>query len=120
MIVELGDPDRGPLVAESFHEQTNDELTEKEAKQVEADDQAIQIILMGSDLGEQEKKKNLFNEWERFKSTKGESIESCYHCFSKLMNDYARNKHIPEPIASNLKFLNNLQPEWKRHVTIVP
>ncbi|GKD11439.1 hypothetical protein Tco_1191124 [Tanacetum coccineum] len=120
----------------------------KEAKQVEADDQAIQIILMGlpedvyaavdscqttretwlrvqqmmkgSDLGEQEKKKILFNEWERFKSTKGESIESCYHCFSKLMNDYARNKHIPEPIASNLKFLNNLQPEWKRHVTIVP
>nr|GEZ91571.1 hypothetical protein [Tanacetum cinerariifolium] len=24
-----------------------------------------------------------------------------------------------ENIASNLKFLNNLQPEWKRHVTIV-
>nr|GFC51586.1 hypothetical protein [Tanacetum cinerariifolium] len=25
----------------------------------------------------------------------------------------------PEKIASNLKFLNNLQPEWIRHVTIV-
>nr|GEY12272.1 hypothetical protein [Tanacetum cinerariifolium] len=25
----------------------------------------------------------------------------------------------PEKIASNLKFLNNLQPEWSRHVTIV-
>nr|GFD17053.1 Gag-Pol polyprotein [Tanacetum cinerariifolium] len=24
-----------------------------------------------------------------------------------------------EKIASNLKFLNNLQPEWSRHVTIV-
>ncbi|GKD14758.1 hypothetical protein Tco_1199165 [Tanacetum coccineum] len=35
------------------------------------------------------------------------------------MNDFKRNKHFPEKIASNLKFLNNLQPEWRRHVTIV-
>ncbi|GKG31432.1 hypothetical protein Tco_0426382, partial [Tanacetum coccineum] len=35
------------------------------------------------------------------------------------MNDFKRNKHFPEKIASNLKFLNNLQPEWKRHITIV-
>nr|GEW76509.1 Gag-Pol polyprotein [Tanacetum cinerariifolium] len=35
------------------------------------------------------------------------------------MNDLKRNKHFPENIASNLKFLNNLQPEWERHVTIV-
>nr|GFD06013.1 hypothetical protein [Tanacetum cinerariifolium] len=37
----------------------------------------------------------------------------------KLMNDLKRNKHFPEKIVSNLKFLNNLQPEWSRHVTIV-
>ncbi|GJS14827.1 hypothetical protein Tco_0409299 [Tanacetum coccineum] len=37
----------------------------------------------------------------------------------QLMNDLKRNKHFPENIAANLKFLNNLQPEWKRHVTIV-
>nr|GEU64364.1 hypothetical protein [Tanacetum cinerariifolium] len=83
---------------------------------IEADDQAIQTILLGlpediyaaidscetaqeiwlrvqqmikgSDIGIQEKKAKLFNEWER---------EDC----------------------SNLKFLNNLQPEWSRHVTIV-
>nr|GEU67015.1 hypothetical protein [Tanacetum cinerariifolium] len=30
-----------------------------------------------------------------------------------------RNKHFPEKIASNLKFLNNLQPEWSQHVIIV-
>nr|GEY46849.1 retrovirus-related Pol polyprotein from transposon TNT 1-94 [Tanacetum cinerariifolium] len=35
------------------------------------------------------------------------------------MNDLKRNKHFSENIASNLKFLNNLQHEWKRHVTIV-
>ncbi|GJY45920.1 hypothetical protein Tco_0434983 [Tanacetum coccineum] len=75
--------------------------------------------MKGSDIGIHEKKSKLFNEWERFTSTDGESIESYYHHFSKLMNDFKRNKHFPEKIASNLKFLNNLQPEWSRHVTIV-
>ncbi|GJS74883.1 hypothetical protein Tco_0724764 [Tanacetum coccineum] len=138
MILEPRDRDRDVLVVETFHEQTDEELTEKEVKQMEADDQAIQTILMGlpedicaaidicetaqeiwlhvqqmmkgSDIGIQEKKAKLFNEWERFTSTNGESIESYYHCFSKLMNDFKRNKHFPEKIASNLKFLNNLQP----------
>nr|GEZ04710.1 Gag-Pol polyprotein [Tanacetum cinerariifolium] len=32
---------------ETFHVQTDDELTEKELKQIEADDQAIQTILLG-------------------------------------------------------------------------
>ncbi|GJW50762.1 hypothetical protein Tco_0092113 [Tanacetum coccineum] len=82
--------------------QTDDELTEKEATQVEADDQAIQTILMGlpediyvvvdncttaqeiwlrvqqmmrgSDIGVQEKRAKLFNEWERFNSTKGNRL----------------------------------------------
>nr|GEY08056.1 hypothetical protein [Tanacetum cinerariifolium] len=79
----------------------------------------IQQIMKGFDIGIQEKKAKLFNEWERFTSNKGESIESYYHRFLKLMNDLKRNKHFPEKIASNLKFLNNLQPEWSRHVTIV-
>ncbi|GKA10942.1 hypothetical protein Tco_0690375 [Tanacetum coccineum] len=76
-------------------------------------------MMKGSDIGIQEKKAKLFNEWEWFTSTKGESIESYYHRFSKLMNDFKRNKHFPKNIVSNLKFLNNLQPEWSRHVTIV-
>nr|GFC69224.1 hypothetical protein [Tanacetum cinerariifolium] len=75
--------------------------------------------MKGSDIGIQEKKAKLFNEWERFTSNEGESIESYYHRFLKLINDLKRNKHFPEKIASNLKFLNNLQPEWSRHVTIV-
>ncbi|GJT39185.1 hypothetical protein Tco_0939050 [Tanacetum coccineum] len=47
MIIEPGEPNSVPLVAESTHEQTYDELTEKEVKQIEANDQAIQTILMG-------------------------------------------------------------------------
>nr|GEZ48702.1 hypothetical protein [Tanacetum cinerariifolium] len=68
----------------------------------------VQQMMKGSDIGIQEKK-------AKFTSNKGESIESYYHCFLKLMNDLKRNKHFPEKIASNLKFLNNLQQEWSRH-----
>ncbi|GKA11929.1 hypothetical protein Tco_0691475 [Tanacetum coccineum] len=92
MIIEPGDPNSVPLVAESTHEQTDDELTEKEVKQMEADDQVIQTILIGLpediyaavdscdtaqdiwlrveqmmkgfSIRVQEKKAKLFNEWE--------------------------------------------------------
>nr|GFB94841.1 hypothetical protein [Tanacetum cinerariifolium] len=76
-------------------------------------------MMKGSEIRVQEKKAKLFNEWERFTSSDGESIESYYRRFSTLMNDFKRNKHLPEKIANNLKFLNNLEPEWRRHVTIV-
>ncbi|GJR31795.1 hypothetical protein Tco_1108027 [Tanacetum coccineum] len=141
MIHEPGDPNGTLLVVESTHEQTDDELTDKEVKQMEADDKAIQTILMGlpkdiyaaigscdtaqevwlrveqmmksSNIGTQEKKAKLFNECEKFNSTEGESIESYYHRFAKLMNDFSINIHFPEKIASNLKIINNLQSEWK-------
>nr|GEW70229.1 retrovirus-related Pol polyprotein from transposon TNT 1-94 [Tanacetum cinerariifolium] len=143
MIPEPGDTNREVPVNETFHVQTDGELIEKELKQIKADDQAIQTILLGlpkdiyaavdscetpqeiwlrvqqmmkgSDIGIQEKKANLFNEWEMFTFNDGELIESYYHRFINLMNDLKRNKHFPEKIASNLKFLNNLQPEWSRH-----
>nr|GEU42367.1 hypothetical protein [Tanacetum cinerariifolium] len=47
MIPEPGDINREVPVNETFHVQTYDELTEKELKQIEADDQAIQTILLG-------------------------------------------------------------------------
>nr|GEY64133.1 asparagine--tRNA ligase, chloroplastic/mitochondrial [Tanacetum cinerariifolium] len=143
MIPEPGDANREITVTKTFHLQTDDELSDKELKQIEADDQAIQTILLGLpkyiyaavdscetaqeiwlrvqqmmkgyDIGIQEKKAKLFNEWERFTSNEGESIESYYHRFLKLMNDLKGNKHFPEKIASNLMFLNNLQPEWTPH-----
>ncbi|GJT40154.1 retrovirus-related pol polyprotein from transposon TNT 1-94 [Tanacetum coccineum] len=119
MMPEPGDADREVLVNENFHEQTDDELTEKELKQLEADDQPIRTILLGLPEEIYAAKAKLLNEWEKFTSTDGESIESYYHRFSKLMNNFKRNKHFPKKIASNLKFLNNLQLEWSRHVTIV-
>nr|GEZ49594.1 integrase, catalytic region, zinc finger, CCHC-type, peptidase aspartic, catalytic [Tanacetum cinerariifolium] len=64
-------------------------------------------MMKGFDIEIQEKKSKLFNEWERFTSNEGESIESYYHHFLKLINDLKRNKHFPEKIASNLKYNQN-------------
>ncbi|GKD87714.1 hypothetical protein Tco_1358868 [Tanacetum coccineum] len=47
MIPEPGDANSEVPVNETFHEQTDDELTEKELKQVKGDDQAIQTTLLG-------------------------------------------------------------------------
>nr|GEY31320.1 hypothetical protein [Tanacetum cinerariifolium] len=93
MIPEPGDANHKVTVTKTFHVQTDDELTEKEIKQIKADDRAIQSILLsllediyaafdscetaqeiwlrvqhmmkGSNIGIQEKKAKLFNEWER-------------------------------------------------------
>nr|GEX57785.1 hypothetical protein [Tanacetum cinerariifolium] len=124
MIPEPDDANREVTVTETFHLQTDDELSEKELKQIEADDQAIQTILLGlpEDIyAAVDSCETAQETWlrERFTSNERESIESYYHRFLMLMNDLKRNKHFPEKIASNLKFLNNLQPEWSRHVTIV-
>nr|GEW16324.1 hypothetical protein [Tanacetum cinerariifolium] len=46
MIPEPGDANRDITVSETFHLQTYDKLSDKELKQIEADDQAIQTILL--------------------------------------------------------------------------
>nr|GFA90384.1 hypothetical protein [Tanacetum cinerariifolium] len=47
MIPEPGDTNRDINITETFHFQTDDELSDKELKQIESDDQAIQTILLG-------------------------------------------------------------------------
>nr|GEX19825.1 hypothetical protein [Tanacetum cinerariifolium] len=47
MIATPGKPDLLVLVLESFHEQTDEELTKNDIKRMDADDQAIQTILLG-------------------------------------------------------------------------
>nr|GEX32924.1 integrase, catalytic region, zinc finger, CCHC-type, peptidase aspartic, catalytic [Tanacetum cinerariifolium] len=95
---------------------TDDELTEKELKQIEANDQAIQTILLGlpediyATVDSYETAQEI---WLRVhQMMKGSDIGIRRRRPSGSMNE-------KEKIASNLKFLNNLQPKWSRHVTIV-
>ncbi|GJS19136.1 hypothetical protein Tco_0447768 [Tanacetum coccineum] len=109
MIPEPGDPNLEVSVAETFHEQTDDELTGKEVKQMEADDQAIQIILMGL----------LEDIYAGFDSC--ETAQEIWLHVQQMMkgSDIGIQDKKAKLKDSNLKFLNNLQPEWRRHVTIV-
>ncbi|GJU80673.1 retrovirus-related pol polyprotein from transposon TNT 1-94 [Tanacetum coccineum] len=88
------DPAHTVPVPETFHEQTDDELTKlklnkwklmiKQFKPFSSGGGGcetaneiwlrVQQMMKGSDIGIQEKKAKLFNEWERFTSTDGESI----------------------------------------------
>nr|GEU92026.1 hypothetical protein [Tanacetum cinerariifolium] len=58
-------------------------------------------MMKGFDIRIQGKKAK--NEWKRFTSTDGELIKSYNHRFSKLMNDFKRNKRFPEKIANDLR-----------------
>nr|GEV04751.1 hypothetical protein [Tanacetum cinerariifolium] len=132
IIPKPGDANHEITVTETFHLQTDDELSIKELKQIEADDQAIQTLLLGlpediyaavdscetaleiwirvqqmmkgSDIGIQEKKAKLFNEWERFTSNEGESIESYYHSdYTQLYNFLKYNqKEVDELKAERI------------------
>ncbi|GJX39961.1 hypothetical protein Tco_0254951 [Tanacetum coccineum] len=48
----------------------------------------------------------------------GESIESYYSRFFNIMNDLERHGCLPQAIASNTKFLNSLEPEWDKYVSM--
>nr|GEY15627.1 putative reverse transcriptase domain-containing protein [Tanacetum cinerariifolium] len=98
MIATPGEADLPVPVLESFHKQTDEELTKNDIKRMDANDQAIQTILLGlpediyAAVDSCETAKEI---WERVRQMMKENSEA------------------------NLKFLNNLQPKWKRHVTIV-
>nr|GEV03528.1 hypothetical protein [Tanacetum cinerariifolium] len=115
MIPEPDDTNREVPMNETFHVQTDDELTKKELKHIKDDDQAIQTILLS--LPE-----DIYAAVDSFETA--QEIWLRVHQMMKgsdigIQEKKAKNKHFPEKIASNLKFLNNLQPEWSRHVTIV-
>nr|GEV25140.1 hypothetical protein [Tanacetum cinerariifolium] len=61
----------------------------------------------------------LFDEFDKFKYMLGESYSSYYQRFSKVMNGLKLHLVLPTTIASNSKFLNSLQPEWKKYATMV-
>ncbi|GJX86062.1 hypothetical protein Tco_0336836, partial [Tanacetum coccineum] len=67
----------------------------------------------------QDVKTNLFWVFEKFTSHDGETIESYYTRFYKMMNEMIRNNLTVATMQVNVQFLQQLQPEWSRFVTIV-
>ncbi|GJT30669.1 retrovirus-related pol polyprotein from transposon TNT 1-94 [Tanacetum coccineum] len=80
---------------------------------------AIERLQQGESLNVQDVKTNLFWEFGKFTSRDGESMESYYSRFYKLMNELTRNNLQVTTMQVNVQFLQQLQPEWSRFVTLV-
>ena len=146
-VLDPGNPDTTPPTQPFYRDQTEDDYTPEDWKQIKADDMAMHLIQLGlprdifaavdscetayamwervrrlchgTEIGQQDVENKLLTEWENFTSTAGEQIESYYTRFCTLMNELIRNKLEPRQIVTNIKFINNLPEEWGRYVTIV-
>ncbi|GJV53253.1 hypothetical protein Tco_1448994 [Tanacetum coccineum] len=112
-MMDLGNPNVIPPKAPFERLQTEADLKNDERMQYEADAYAMNCILLAI-------LNSIYTSVDSCKNIIAmESLKSYYHWFSKIKNDHERHNILPMTIASNTKFLNCLQPEWKRYVTIV-
>nr|GEU79649.1 hypothetical protein [Tanacetum cinerariifolium] len=81
--------------------------------------EATERLQQGESLNIQDVKTNLFWEFCKFTSRDGETMESYYTRFYKLMNKMIRNNLTVATMQVNVQFLQQLQPEWSRFMTIV-
>ncbi|GJQ95690.1 hypothetical protein Tco_0006829 [Tanacetum coccineum] len=79
---------------------------------------AIERLQHGKSLNVQDVKTNLFWKFGKFTSRDGESMESYYSGFYKLMNELTRNNLQVTTMQVNVQFIQQLQPEWSRFVTV--
>ncbi|GKE34294.1 hypothetical protein Tco_1453616 [Tanacetum coccineum] len=80
---------------------------------------AIARLMQGKSINKHDVKTKLFWEFGKFTSRDGESLESYYSRFHKMMNEMVRNKLKVDTLQVNVQFLLQLQLEWSRFVTIV-
>ncbi|GJR28645.1 hypothetical protein Tco_1104877 [Tanacetum coccineum] len=77
------------------------------------------MLLEGSALTKDERESQLYDAFEDFRQTKGESIHEYYIRFTKLINDMRNIKMTMPKMQLNSKFVNNMLPEWDRFMTAV-
>nr|GEX11540.1 hypothetical protein [Tanacetum cinerariifolium] len=88
--------------------------------QLNAEAEVVHIILTGIDNDVYSTVDACPNACEtKFTSQDGESLESYYIRFYKMMNELVRNQCDVTNHQVNIQFLLQLQPEWKRFMTLV-
>ncbi|GKB95629.1 retrovirus-related pol polyprotein from transposon TNT 1-94 [Tanacetum coccineum] len=80
---------------------------------------AIERLKQGESINVQDLETNLYWEFRKFTSRDGESLESYYLRFYKMMNELVRNQYDVTNHQVNVQFLLQLQPEWQRFVTLI-
>ncbi|GJU02739.1 hypothetical protein Tco_1113077 [Tanacetum coccineum] len=80
---------------------------------------AIKRLKQSESINVQDLETNLYWEFRKFTSRDGESLESYYSRFYKMMNELVRNQCDVTNHQVNVQFLLQLQPEWQRFVMLV-
>ncbi|GKD15017.1 putative ribonuclease H-like domain-containing protein, partial [Tanacetum coccineum] len=75
-------------------------------------------LMFGSDVTSHVRHSCIMDEFDKFAEKEGESLELVYERLTTLVNIMDRNNVRPIPMSINTKFLNFLQPEWSKYVTM--
>ncbi|GJS68856.1 retrovirus-related pol polyprotein from transposon TNT 1-94 [Tanacetum coccineum] len=78
----------------------------------------IKRLMHGSEITTHVRYSRLMDEFDKFASKEGESLDSVHERLTPLVNILDRNNVRPIPVAINKKFLNCLQPKWSKYVTM--
>ncbi|GJU40963.1 hypothetical protein Tco_1193920 [Tanacetum coccineum] len=76
---------------------------------------AIERLKQGDSINVQDLETNLYWEFGKFTSKDGETLDSYYSRFYKMMNGLVRNQCIITNHQVNVQFLLKLKPEWQRN-----
>ncbi|GKB87062.1 hypothetical protein Tco_0959334 [Tanacetum coccineum] len=79
----------------------------------------IEMLMQGSGRTIQQRKEDLFDEYERFRAIGNESIHDYFVRFHKLVNDMKITQLNIPTHQMNTKFVNNLPAYWGKYVTNV-
>ncbi|GJS86859.1 hypothetical protein Tco_0769495 [Tanacetum coccineum] len=79
----------------------------------------IKKLMFGYDVTSHARHSHLMDEFDKFTAKEGELLESVYERLTTLVNIMDCNNVCPIPVSINTKFLNCLQPEWSKYVTMV-
>ncbi|GJZ22038.1 hypothetical protein Tco_0559077 [Tanacetum coccineum] len=79
----------------------------------------VEMLMQGSGRTIQQRKEDLFDEYERFRAIGNESIHDYFVRFHKLVNDMKITQLNIPTHQMNTKFVNNLPAYWDKYVTNV-
>nr|GEW58865.1 hypothetical protein [Tanacetum cinerariifolium] len=101
-----------PVTTTETYMETYKNVSQDIRDQLNAEAEAVQIILTGID-------KDIYSTVDACPNAYGESLESYYSRFYKMINEFIRNQCDVTNHQVNVQFLLQLQPEWQRFVTLV-
>nr|GEV21079.1 hypothetical protein [Tanacetum cinerariifolium] len=100
-----------PITTSERIRETYKNISQDIRDQLNAEAEAVQIILTGID-------NDIYSTVDACPND-GESLKSYYSRFYKMMNELIRNQCKVTNHQVNVQFLLQLQPEWQRFVTLV-